>query len=138
MNTNPYAERRFQEARENFHILKNILKNGDMEEFIKLVEHEALTLHAMMMMSEPAFILMKTGTLEVINKIWNFRKETKLPLFFTLDAGANVHLLFPENQKVNDKDLMDEYNSQQIKTFIENELLQYTQNGGIVKDFIDF
>ena len=33
---------------------------------------------------------------------------------------------------------MDEYNSQQIKTFIENELLQYTQNGGIVKDFIDF
>lgn len=138
MNTNPYAERRFQEARENFHILKNILKNGDMEEFIKLVEHEALTLHAMMMMSEPAFILMKTGTLEVINKIWSFRKETKLPLFFTLDAGANVHLLFPENQKVNDKDLMDEYNSQQIKTFIENELLQYTQNGGIVKDFIDF
>lgn len=138
MNTNPYAERRFQEARENFHTLKNILKNGDMEEFIKLVEHEALTLHAMMMMSEPAFILMKTGTLEVINKIWSFRKETKLPLFFTLDAGANVHLLFPENQKVNDKDLMDEYNSQQIKTFIENELLQYTQNGGIVKDFIDF
>ena len=81
---------------------------------------------------------MKTGTLEVINKIWSFRKETKLPLFFTLDAGANVHLLFPENQKVNDKDLMDEYNSQQIKIFIENELLQYTQNGGIVKDFIDF
>ncbi|WP_312322889.1 diphosphomevalonate decarboxylase, partial [Soonwooa sp.] len=73
MNTNPYAERRFQEAHENFEKLKTILATGDLDGFIKLTEHEALTLHAMMMMSDPAFILMKTGTLEVINKIWEFR-----------------------------------------------------------------
>jgi len=127
MNTNPYAERRFQEARENFIPMKKILKSGNMEEVIKLVEHEALTLHAMMMMSEPAFILMKTGTLEVINKIWNFRKETHLPLFFTLDAGANVHLLFPNDGS-----------QEQITTFIESELLQYTQNSGVVKDVMKF
>ncbi|MDR6459681.1 diphosphomevalonate decarboxylase [Chryseobacterium vietnamense] len=127
MNTNPYAERRFQEARENFVPMKEILKNGDMESFIKLVEHEALTLHAMMMMSDPAFILMKTGTLEVINKIWEFRRETGLPLFFTLDAGANVHLLFPNNGS-----------EEQIKTFIEAELLQHTQKNGVVKDIMKF
>ena len=127
MNTNPYAERRFQEAHENFAALKMILKNGDMPNFIKLVEHEALTLHAMMMMSDPAFILMKTGTLAVINKIWDFRRETGLPLFFTLDAGANVHLLFPA-----DKD------EDQIKEFIVKELLQFTQNNGVVKDVMRF
>ena len=127
MNTNPYAERRFQEAHENFAVLKEILKTGDMQNFIKLVEHEALTLHAMMMMSEPAFILMKTGTLAVINKIWDYRKETGLPLFFTLDAGANVHLLFPA-----DKD------EDQIKEFIVKELLQFTQNNGVVKDVMRF
>ncbi len=127
MNTNPYAERRFQEAHENFALLKDILQNGDMEGFIKLVEHEALTLHAMMMMSEPAYILMKTGTLAVINKIWEFRKSTGLPLFFTLDAGANVHLLFPNDG-----------NEDQIKEFIETELLQHTQNNGVVKDVMKF
>ena len=127
MNTNPYAERRFQEAHENFALLKDILKSGDMPNFIKLVEHEALTLHAMMMMSDPAFILMKTGTLAVINKIWDFRKDTGLPLFFTLDAGANVHLLFPA-----DKD------EDQIKEFIVKELLQFTQNNGVVKDVVRF
>ena len=127
MNTNPYAERRFQEAHENFALLKDILKNGDMTAFIRLVEHEALTLHAMMMMSEPAFILMKTGTLAVINKIWDFRKETNLPLFFTLDAGANVHLLFPSD-KVESK----------IQEFIIKELVQHTQNNGIVKDVMRF
>lgn len=127
MNTNPYAERRFQEAKENFVPMKEILKSGDLEHFIKLVEHEALTLHAMMMISDPAFILMKTGTLEVINKIWDFRKETGLPLFFTLDAGANVHLLFPNNGS-----------EEKIKTFVETELLQHTQKNGVVKDIIKF
>lgn len=127
MNTHPYAERRFQEAHENFAVLKEILKNGDMPNFIKLVEHEALTLHAMMMMSAPAFILMKTGTLAVINKIWDFRKEADLPLFFTLDAGANVHLLFPADS---DED--------KIKEFIVKELLQHTQNNGVVKDVMKF
>ena len=126
MNTNPYAERRFQEARENFVPMKEILKSGDLQAFMKLVEHEALTLHAMMMMSDPAFILMQTGTLQVINRVWEFRKETNLPLFFTLDAGANVHLLFPSEKKA------------EITNFIETELLQYTQNGGIVRDFMKF
>lgn len=127
MNTNPYAERRFQEAHENFTKLKTILSSGDMEGFIKLVEHEALTLHAMMMMSDPAFILMKTGTLQVINKIWEFRKITSLPLFFTLDAGANVHLLFP-NDIDNDR----------ITDFIKTELIPLTQKGGVVKDVMRF
>lgn len=127
MNSHPYAERRFLEARENFLPLVQILKTGDLQNFITLVEHEALTLHAMMMMSNPAFILMKTGTLEVIHKIWNFRQETGLPLFFTLDAGANVHLLFPNNGS-----------ETQIKNFIETQLLQHTQNNGIVKDIIRF
>ncbi len=127
MNTNPYAERRFLEARENFGPMKEILESGDMQSFIRLVEHEALTLHAMMMMSEPAFILMKTGTLEVINKIWDFRKETNLPLFFTLDAGANVHLLFPNDGS-----------EEKIKTFIEAELIQHTQHNGVVKDIMKF
>ncbi|WP_292011116.1 diphosphomevalonate decarboxylase [Chryseobacterium sp.] len=127
MKTNPYAERRFQEARDNFVPMKEILKSGNLQQFITLVEHEALTLHAMMMMSDPAFILMKTGTLEVINKIWDFRKETGLPLFFTLDAGANVHLLFPAGSS-----------DEKIKTFIDTELLPHTQKNGVVKDIMKF
>lgn len=127
MKHNPYAQRRFQEARENFSVLKSVLKSGDMEAFIALVEHEALTLHAMMMMSAPAFILMKTGTLEVISKIWKFRNETGMPLFFTLDAGANVHLLFPGNESAD-----------AIRTFIGAELLQHTQNQGVIKDEMKF
>ncbi|MFC6268007.1 diphosphomevalonate/mevalonate 3,5-bisphosphate decarboxylase family protein [Frigoriflavimonas asaccharolytica] len=127
MDDNAYAERRFEEAHENFKILKEILKTGDMKRFITFVEHEALTLHAMMMMSNPAYILMKSGTLEIINNIWEFRKETGLNIFFTLDAGANVHVLFPENEE-----------SDSIKSFIKEELLPSTQNGKMVMDEMSF
>jgi diphosphomevalonate decarboxylase len=106
--------------------MKEMLANGDLQRFIKLVEHEALTLHAMMMMSDPAFILMKTGTLEVINKIWDFRKETGLPLFFTL-MQEPMFIFFPNDGS-----------EEKIKSFIENELLQHTQNNGVVKDVMKF
>lgn len=94
MNGHPYATRRFEQGKENVLKLKEILKNGDWSGFIQLMESEALTLHAMMMTSTPPFILMKSKTLEAIQKIWLFRKATNLPVGFTLDAGANLHLIF--------------------------------------------
>ncbi|MDL1914252.1 MAG: diphosphomevalonate decarboxylase [Bergeyella sp.] len=127
MENHPYAEIRFTQACKNFSDLQKILLEGDIKEFIRLVEHEALTLHALMMMSRPAFILMKRGTLEVIERIWSFRKETGLDLFFTLDAGANVHLLFPEGPE-----------TEKIKSFIVSELLAYSQDHTLIKDEINF
>ena len=127
MKSNPYAKTRFEEARNNFVPLTRILREGAMKDFIALVEHEALTLHAMMMVSAPAFILMKTQTLEAINRVWNFREQTGLPLFFTLDAGANLHLLFPHGPE-----------EASIIEFIENGLLELAQNRHVVKDKMIF
>ena len=122
MNGHPFAGRRFQQAHDNIDRLRHILEAGDLDGFIKVVESEALTLHAMMMTSENYFLLMKPNTLEVINKIFSFRKETGLHLCFTLDAGANVHLLYPEKE------------ADRVQEFIENELKQYCQNGQYIND----
>ncbi|WP_396143409.1 diphosphomevalonate/mevalonate 3,5-bisphosphate decarboxylase family protein [Flavobacterium sp.] len=124
MHNHPFAERRFTQAHENLSKIKAILSSGNVEEFIKIVESEALTLHAMMMTSMPYFILMKPNTLEIINKIWKFRTETQAPVCFTLDAGANVHVLYPENVK------------EDVLQFIQNELIEYCQNGQYICDEI--
>jgi diphosphomevalonate decarboxylase len=124
MHNHPYAERRFAQAHENLSQIKAILSSGNITEFIKIVESEALTLHAMMMTSMPYFILMKPNTLEIINKIWKFRNETQIPVCFTLDAGANVHVLYPENVKEN------------VLQFIQDELVGYCQNGQYICDQI--
>ncbi|NJW53092.1 diphosphomevalonate/mevalonate 3,5-bisphosphate decarboxylase family protein [Salinimicrobium oceani] len=122
MNGHAYAERRFRQAHDNLDRLKEIFRSGDLSEFIKVVESEALTLHAMMMTSEPYFLLMKPNTLAIINKIFEFREETGLHLCFTLDAGANVHLLYPEKEE------------ELTLEFIEVELKQYCQNGQYIND----
>lgn len=124
MHGHPYASRRFEQAHENISLLVDILKIGNVAEFIKIVESEALTLHAMMMTSMPYFILMKPNTLEIINKIWKFRAETNIPVCFTLDAGANVHVLYTNNVK------------EQVLQFIQSELVGYCQNGQYICDEI--
>ncbi len=124
MHNHPFAERRFEQAHENLSKMKTVLENGNLDEFIAIVESEALTLHAMMMTSMPYFILMKPNTLEIINKIWKFRLHAKIPVCFTLDAGANVHILYPENV-VN-----------KVLQFIKDELVGYCQNGQYICDEI--
>ena len=95
MTGHPFAPARFSQAREYTAKLLDILRRGEVQDFGTLAESEALTLHAMMMTAHPYYILFKPATLDVIQKVWNFRRETSQPLYFTLDAGANVHLLYP-------------------------------------------
>ncbi|TDM00617.1 MAG: diphosphomevalonate decarboxylase [Flavobacteriaceae bacterium] len=97
MENHPYRDRRFELAEENILKFQEIFKNGDLKAFVALVEQEALGLHSLMMTSSPPYLLMSTNTLVAINLIWEYRRQTDLPLCFTLDAGANLHLLYPES-----------------------------------------
>ncbi len=122
MNNHPYSSLRYDQAYNHMIKLKSILKSGDLFEFIKLVEKEALTLHSMMMTSDPYFILMKPNTLSIIQKIWEIRAERKLPICITLDAGANVHLLYPKNIKT------------EVLSVIEKDLIVYCENEQYICD----
>lgn len=122
MYDHPFAAQRFEQANENLSKLKRVLKEGDVEQFIAIVESEALTLHAMMLTSTPYFILMKPNTLQIINEIWAYRKEHGSAVCFTLDAGANVHVLYPEEEKG------------KVLQFIENQLSKYCQKKQYICD----
>jgi len=122
MNNHPFAEQRFSQANENSLKLSKILQNGNLKEFISLIESEALTLHSMMLTSNPYFILMKPNTLKIIHKIWGFRAEINSNICFTLDAGANVHVLFPESEK------------EIVTNFITSKLLKYCYKNHYICD----
>ncbi len=126
MHDHPFAQERFKQAPKNVSRLMEVFKTGDLDAFIAIVESEALTLHAMMMTSMPYFILMKPNTLKIINKIWAYRTTTNSKVCFTLDAGANVHMLYPEAE------------SDKIIELINNELVAYCQNGHYICDRIGF
>ncbi|MCO5259785.1 MAG: diphosphomevalonate decarboxylase [Crocinitomicaceae bacterium] len=97
MKDHPYAAARFVDAKKHCNEMLSTLKSGDFNQFISITEREALSLHAMMMTSGDYYLLMKSGTIQIIEQLIEYRKETDLPICFTLDAGPNVHLLYPKS-----------------------------------------
>ena len=124
MHNHLYASTRFEQARENYSQLLKIFSKGDLVAFVDLVEQEALSLHAMMLTSSPSYLLMQPNTLRIIEEVRAFRKKSGLHLAFTLDAGANVHLLYPDAE------------AEKTRRFIENNLRQYCQDNALIHDRI--
>jgi len=122
MDGNPYANPRYQQARQQLHRLWNAMKEGDLATFGQITEQEALTLHALMMASHPPFILMEPNTLEIIRRVQAWRTDTGQPLYFTLDAGPNIHLLYPHA-------IADE-----VQDFTNNSLQSFCENDQIIRD----
>ena len=124
METHPFAERRFEQARQHISDLGNIIAEGDLMGMIALAESEALTLHGLMMSSNPSYVLMRPNTLAIIELVRNLRHETGMPIGFTLDAGANVHLLYHDTVK------------DHARSLIDNELKHFCRDGRYIHDQI--
>ncbi len=124
MDTNPFKSMRITQAGNNHSKMLEILKNGDLMAFIELAENEAMTLHAMMMTSNPGYILLKPGSLPIIHAVRAFREKTGLPVGFTIDAGPNIHLLYFNEDK------------ERIVPFIKNELIAFCEDSHWINDGI--
>jgi diphosphomevalonate decarboxylase len=122
MNGHLFAAQRYQQARNNLGRLIEALRTGGEQEFIQIVENEALTLHAMMMTSADGFTLLNENSWNIIERIRQFRRDKNVFITFTLDAGPNIHLIYTDKLK------------KQIVHFIEKDLLQYCENANWIDD----
>jgi diphosphomevalonate decarboxylase len=122
MEGNPFAPLRYQLADRNLALLMDAFKQGDLDNFGKIAEEEALMLHALMMTSDPSYILMEANSIEAIKRVRNWRADTGKPLYFSLDAGPNLHLLYPDS-------IVNE-----VKDFIKSDLSVLCQHGRVIED----
>lgn len=122
IQNHPFAQQRVDEANKNTGKMLQALKSGNLKQFISITEAEALMLHALMLTSDPYFILMKPNTLAIINEIRSFRETKGIPVCFTLDAGANVHMLYPEDV------------NKEVLRFTEEILIDFCQNHRYICD----
>ncbi len=126
MDTHPFAAARYAQAQDNLKNLLQAMKNGNLELFGQIVENEALTLHALMMNSQPSVLLMHSKTVRLMKRIIEFREKTELPICFTLDAGPNIHLLFPEQI------------SSTIDRWIKEKLIFLCEDNKVIHDQVGF
>jgi len=124
MENNDYADPRYRQAKRRMQHLLGAIKTGDLETFGRIAENEALTLHALMMTSNPSYILMHPNTLKMIELLRAYRADTGHPIYFSLDAGPNLHVLYPES-------VMHE-----VRVFIEEELVPFCEDGMWIPDWV--
>ena len=58
-----------------------------------VLELDALAMHGVMMSSAPSLLYWQPGTLEVLHAVRAWRQEEGVQVYFTIDAGPNVHLI---------------------------------------------
>lgn len=122
MNVHPFAGARYRQANTNLQALMFAMQVGDLETFASIVENEALTLHSLLMTSSDDGLLLKPDSLQLLEDIRQFRVQTGARVCFTLDAGPNIHLLYPESEKEN------------VHEFIRDSLLRYCENQQWIDD----
>lgn len=84
--------------------LRTALVAQDFPMLGKTAENNALAMHATMMAAWPPLCYWKPESLALMQRVWAARKEG-LELYFTMDAGPNLKLLFLEENQTTVREL---------------------------------
>lgn len=89
----PFMDARQETLASRMLAVKGAIATRDFATLGALVEHEALEVQGIMMSGQPSALYMQPGTMRLLHAIRAWREEDGLPVYFTLDAGPNVHVL---------------------------------------------
>ncbi len=97
--TSPLQAARVADAPRRLDICRNAIFNRDFDAFANIIELDSDMMHSVMMTSNPPLMYWQSATLEVFHQVREWRGKG-LPAAYTVDAGANVHVIcLKENAK---------------------------------------
>lgn len=75
--------------------VRTAIDERNLEQLGPIIEHDALAMHSVMMTCDPSLFYWQPGTVELIQSVRQWRSDG-LPVYFTIDAGPNLHLICEE------------------------------------------
>jgi diphosphomevalonate decarboxylase len=93
--TSPHFPTRLDLLPARLEAIREAVRSRDFDALAPRVEEEAIELHLIAMSSRPPVFYWRPGTVEVLGAVRAMR-ESDVPAASTMDAGANVHVLCPE------------------------------------------
>jgi diphosphomevalonate decarboxylase len=114
VETSPLYNEWPQKVEQDLVLLKEAIQEKDFDLLGKTAENNALNMHATMIGAWPPMLYWLPETVAVFHKVWQLRQDG-LSVYFTIDAGPNVKLLFPKKQTTEIKKLFN--NIEIIKPF---------------------
>lgn len=95
--TSPLQAARVADAPRRLEICRKAILEHDFNAFASIVEHDSDMMHAVMMTSTPSLHYWKPETIRVMHAVREWRNEG-IHVCYTIDAGANVHVLCLESE----------------------------------------
>lgn len=92
VESSPFFAKRLDAIPKRIERLENALRNKNFEAFGEIIEEECLDMHAVMQTQEPPLYYWSEETKKLMDDIRSWRGEG-LPVYFTIDAGPNVHVM---------------------------------------------
>ena len=80
-------------AEHRLKLCREALLARDLSVMGAMIEEDAVIMHAVMMSSHPPLYYWNGATMAVIQAVQQWRADEGLPVYFTIDAGPNVHLI---------------------------------------------
>lgn len=90
--TSPLQNARVADTPRRLEICRHAILRKDFEAFANMIELDSDIMHAVMMTSNPPLMYWQSATLEIFHQVREWRMKG-LPVGYTVDAGANVHVL---------------------------------------------
>jgi diphosphomevalonate decarboxylase len=95
--TSPLQAARVADAPRRLESCRTAILNRDFNAFASIVELDSDMMHAVMMTSTPSLHYWKPETIRLMNAVRGWRNEG-IQVCYTIDAGANVHVVCPETE----------------------------------------
>ncbi len=96
VESSPFADARLAAAERALPVVRDALLARDFDVFGEETELEAIRMHAVAMSSRPSVIYWSPATLAIMLAVREARADG-VGAYFTIDAGANVHVLCRED-----------------------------------------
>lgn len=121
--TSPYFETRLIEMQDRIKYARKALLEKKFEKLGKAVEQDTISMHTVMMTSKPPLFYWAPGTVEVMNNVMKWREDDNILAYFSIDAGANVHVICEAHNA-------DEVNKRlQALSFVQSTIVNHPAPG---------
>lgn len=96
--TSPFFGRRLRDVADRLREAKRALAQKDIERLGAVIEEDCMSMHAVTITQKPPVVYWSGATVEIVKAVHAWRSEG-VPVFFTIDAGPNVHLIYEAKEE---------------------------------------
>jgi diphosphomevalonate decarboxylase len=95
-DSSPYFKTRLHEMQPRIKNTLEAIKTKDIYKLGPAIEEDTISMHSVMMTSKPPAYYWEPGTVSVMKAVMEWRETDNIQSYFSIDAGANVHVICEE------------------------------------------